>query len=978
MSRSHQPPSLSPQSFAEGDWVLVYPQNTVGKIIEKVCLWGNTSFRVWLPASDSIIRVDASALSSAQYSVLRTNHLTYLAAAARVADALTQDVLLAPIESSVIPLPHQIRTVTRAVSNYRVRYLLADEVGLGKTIEAGLIMRELKLRGLVRRTLVIVPKGLVTQWIAEMAMHFNEKFHPLMSDDYKSLKRISAVYCTENQGLSTDCEKTNSVLVNQHTALSVISANPFRSFDQVIVSMDSVKPPSNAGGAAWERFENLISAGWDLVIVDEAHRLGGSTEQVARYRLGQGLAEAAPYLLLLSATPHQGKTDQFRRLISLLDPQAFPDEESITKDRVQPYVIRTEKRCAIDADGKPLFKPRRTELATVSWEDRHHDQRLLYDAVTEYVREGYNQAMREKRSYIGFLMILMQRLVVSSTRAIKTTLERRLEVLDIEDSELSQMTLFDKNLSPEEFYDLDSEEQLQLLLRSHLRGIRDEKAEVEILLEMAKRCESRGQDAKAEALLDWIYRLQAEEGDPDLKVLVFTEFVPTQEMLYEFLTERGFEVVCLNGSMDMEERKLVQDVFAKDARILISTDAGGEGLNLQFCHVVINYDIPWNPMRLEQRIGRVDRIGQIHTVRAINFVFEDSIEHRIREVLEEKLAVIFEEFGIDKTGDVLDSAEAEQIFNDLYVEAILNPDMVDKKVDEVLKSIEEQARESRQSASLLGETSDLDPHDAKRLLTHPLPHWVELMTVSYLQSHGGKAERKNGAWDLTWPDGERMAYIVFTSKEAEEKPLSRHLTMEDPKVRGLSMRIPPFVPEQPIPVITLSGLLPEIIGYWSLWEISIQVESALRTKYSALTRQRRMLPLFMADDGRVFEPTARHIWDQLVTTPFEILRHLDIEISHQAFERLLKVAEQKGKTIYDELVAAHWERLVREREKGEYAFAARRRAIERIGLPQVRNHRLSLLEQEEERFHEQLKSRAQILPEMTPLLIVRVEGGTNG
>lgn len=478
-----------------------------------------------------------------------------------------------------------------------------------------------------------------------------------------------------------------------------------------------------------------------------------------------------------------------------------------------------------------------------------------------------------------------------------------------------------------------------------------------------------GPDAKAEALLDWIYRLQAEEGDPDLKVLVFTEFVPTQEMLYEFLTERGFEVVCLNGSMDMEERQRVQDAFAKDARILISTDAGGEGLNLQFCHVVINYDIPWNPMRLEQRIGRVDRIGQSHTVRAINFVFEDSVEHRVREVLEEKLAVIFEEFGIDKTGDVLDSAQASQIFDDLYVEAILNPDVVETKVDEVLKSIQEQARESRQSASVLGSTEDLDTREAQRLLAHPLPHWVERMTVSYLQAHGGKAERKNGAWDLTWPGGERLTNVVFTSKEAEEKPLSRHVTLEDPKVRGLAMRLPPFAPGQPVPVITLPGLAPEIMGFWSLWRISIS---------TADWNRRRIMPLFLADDGRVFAPTARHIWDQLLTTPPTILRHLDVETSHQAFERLQEAAEQQGKTIYDELVQAHRERLAREREKGEYAFAARRRAIERIGLPQVRNHRLSLLEQEEERFREQLERRAQILPEMAPLLLVRVEGGAHG
>ena len=593
MNQAFQPSSsLSSRSFSDGDWVFVQPQRALGKIIEKTSLWGNTSFRIWLPSSDSIIRVDASAVSPAQSSVLSTQHLTYLAAAARVADALTQDVLLAPIESSVIPLPHQIRALSRAISSDRVRYLLADEVGLGKTIEAGLIMRELKLRGLVRRTLVIAPKGLVTQWIAEMATHFNEQFHPIMSEDYKSLKRISAIHSDELRGLKTEYLE-DSTLSTRSSALRAANPNSFRAFEQVVVSMDSVKPPSNASGAAWERFEDLISAGWDLVIVDEAHRLGGSTDQVARYKLGQGLAEAAPYLLLLSATPHQSKTDAFRRLISLVDAQAFPDVTSVTKERVRPYVIRTEKRGAIDAEGKPLFKPRRTELVPVSWEARHRDQRLLYEAVTEYVREGYNQAMREKRSYIGFLMILMQRLVVSSTRAIKTTLERRLEVLSAEDSGLSQMKLFNEalspqssSLSPDDFYDLDGEEQLQLLLRARLRGIRGEKAEVRLLLEAAKRCESQGPDAKAEALLDWIYRVQAEEGDPDLKVLVFTEFVPTQEMLMRFLTERGFEVVCLNGSMDMEERKRVQDAFAKDlsacdaqagARILILTSAGSAG-----------------------------------------------------------------------------------------------------------------------------------------------------------------------------------------------------------------------------------------------------------------------------------------------------------------------------------------------------------------------------------------------------------------
>jgi SNF2 family DNA or RNA helicase len=271
-----------------------------------------------------------------------------------------------------------------------------------------------------------------------------------------------------------------------------------------------------------ERFEDLLAAGWDLVIVDEAHRLGGSTDQVARYKLGQGLAEAVPYLLLLSATPHQGKTDAFHRLFSLLDPEAFPDSGSVTPERVR----------------------------------------------------------------------------------------------------------------PDEWADLDGQEQLDTLLATRLTALQNERAEVQRLLDAALRCEQAGPDAKTEALLEWIYQLQQEESDPELKILIFTEFVSTQEMLQQFLKERGFTVVCLHGSMNMDERTRVQGAFATNVRMLISTDAGGEGLNLQFCHVVINYDIPWNPMRLEQRIGRVDRIGQDHTGRAVNFVLQDSVEHRVREVLE--------------------------------------------------------------------------------------------------------------------------------------------------------------------------------------------------------------------------------------------------------------------------------------------------------------------------------------------------------
>ncbi|TNF00651.1 MAG: helicase, partial [Gammaproteobacteria bacterium] len=494
------------------EWQYSTVHNSACKVIEEQTLWGQTVCRVWLPNQDAVVRVPRSALRPLSTDLqpdVEAGRIAYVAAAAKVAEVLEGStratdghVLLAPMESSVIPLPHQIHALSRAISGDRVRYLLADEVGLGKTIEAGLVMRELKLRGLVRRTLVVSPKGIATQWVAEMQTHFNEQFQLVLGDDIGTLQRLAPQF-----GKSAD---------HRNSAWSM--------FDQVIVSLDSVKPMDKRRGWTAERvaeynrsrFEDLITAGWDLVVVDEAHRLGGSTDQVARYKLGKGLAEAAPYVLLLSATPHQGKTDAFHRLMNLLDDDAFPDMDSVSRERVAPYVIRTEKRKAIDADGKPLFKPRRTQMAPVAWESRHQLQQLLYEAVTDYVREGYNQALREKKRHIGFLMILMQRLVVSSTRAIRTTLERRLAALkegeqqaSLRLAELENGTKGSESLDDEmaELYDMDGQELLDELLKSHVSALQSEGSHVETLLDAAVRCEQAGPDAKAEALIEWVYEL---------------------------------------------------------------------------------------------------------------------------------------------------------------------------------------------------------------------------------------------------------------------------------------------------------------------------------------------------------------------------------------------------------------------------------------------------------------------------------------
>ena len=297
------------------------------------------------------------------------------------------------------------------------------------------------------------------------------------------------------------------------------------------------------------------------------------------------------------------------------------------------------------------------------------------------MRHGYNQVVTANQRHIGFLMVQLQRLVTSSTAAIRTTLEKRLALLE---EPQPQPSLFE-NTSEEDWADLDGQSQVDLAMQA--TGWELEKSEVETLLDLARETEASGTDAKAEALLELIYKLQQEESDPALKVLLFTEFVPTQAMLANFLESRGFSVATLNGGMDLDARSKAQKAFSQDVRVLISTDAGGEGLNLQFCHVIVNFDMPWNPMRIEQRIGRVDRIGQRHVVRAINFVLEDTVEHRVRQVLEEKLEVIAQQFGVDKASDVMDSAEAEPLFEELFVHGLQNPASIEQECDVVVSQL---------------------------------------------------------------------------------------------------------------------------------------------------------------------------------------------------------------------------------------------------------------------------------------------------
>ena len=600
------------------------------------------------------------------------------------------------------------------------------------------------------------------------------------------------------------------------------------------------------------------------------------------------------------------------------------------------------------------------------------------------MRHGYNQAMAAKQRHIGFLMILMQRLVTSSTAAIRTTLEKRQALLEAPQPQANLLLSpsmdsaplgpawrlskfvpdeFVGNTSVDEWADLDGQSQMDLAMQSSSWEL--EKSEVDMLLALARDTEAAGTDAKAEALLELIYKLQQEEGDPALKLLIFTEFVPTQAMLTDFLDSRGFSVTTLNGSMDLETRTRAQQAFSKDVRVLISTDAGGEGLNLQFCHVIVNFDMPWNPMRIEQRIGRVDRIGQKHVVRAINFVLEDTVEHRVRQVLEEKLEVIAQEFGVDKAADVMDSVEADPIFDELFVHGLQTPDAIEQECDAVVSQLRSTLAESKRNSDLLTTEHDLDADDARKWRDHPAQFWLERAITSGLAARGGSAVKAGKAWRVKWADGSESAQACFDARTADENPELEWFTMEDPRARAVISELPRFVAGQLLPVIRVSGLPDSVRGIWSLWEISLAAEGLSR---------KRFLPVFINEEGRPFVPTAKRVWDLLLTETVDVHAVTGAEESVRWFDASHSAASTQGERIFTELLTEHRARLKEERERALYAFEARGQAIGRIGLPAVREHRRKRLQQEHDARVAALEDMDASMPDLNAVMMVRVSG----
>ena len=870
----------------------------VVKIIGVQTVFGMTTYQVYDADTGEIYNASEKALkANGSLAEASAAFVRFASVYARVKNELASGTVV-DVSESVIPLPHQRYALERALETNACRYMLADEVGLGKTIEAGLIIKELETRGLIERILVVCPKGLMTQWEAEMQEKFGERFTIILPEEYQTLKKVTP------------------------------DENPFSSFTHVISPMDAIKPIEERAGWTQEkvdqynqdRIESVMAGSWDLIIIDEAHRVAGQSSDVARHKLGEMLAKASPHLLLLTATPHSGKTEPFMRLMRLLDEEAFPNTKAIVREQVAPFLIRTEKREAVDNEGNPLFKKRHTQVMEIEWLARHELQRQLYEEVTEYVRNGYNKAIREKRNYIGFLMILFQRMVSSSTVAIIDATQRRLQVLQNEADQLHSGNYA-------ELVEGDTEESLKNALTLLSTGIKDEIKQLSALLSLAKQASLECRDAKQEALLDLLEKIQRHE--PGAKIILFTEFVATQEAIQQLMEYNGITTTLINGSMSLVGRNASLQQFRTDKQMLISTDAGGEGLNLQCAHIVINYDLPWNPMKIEQRIGRADRIGQTDDVQVYNFILKDTIENRVRTVLEEKLAVILQELGIDKLQDVLDEGTADMDFTKAYIDSIVMPRFQDLYVGEVEKNAQKQVDQFRHIQHVIHEDKTLINDEDYERQQHSFHVLLKEMLFDYRSWKGYDPD-----WRLDW-----------------------ELSLSDKQIQDILARKQIWHQSQGMQQIHFQNLKTEN-GVFSLWEVSLGPEPA----------DKNIISIFINEQG-VYRPAAsRLIWEELLK-PECALEIGDVRpVVPEFWAALEQRAQEVATDAFLQMQDAYHQRHEQQYKKQQRALTLRIEAAERIGIENIRLSRIARLEAVLKEATDDYERHQEICPTFSPVV----------
>jgi superfamily II DNA or RNA helicase len=581
--------------------------------------------------------------------------------ATRYRFASMYDPLLAMNTSKIDPLPHQIEAVYGYVLKLpRIRFLIADDPGAGKTIMAGLIIKELKLRHLVTRILVVAPGHLKDQWQREMQEKFDERL----------------------------------AFVDRGALDAVYGENVWLRENQIITSMDFAKRE--------EVLPSIAAADFDLVIVDEAHKMsayryGDKLDKTERYKLGEALSRIAEHFLLLTATPHRGDPENFRLFLDLLEPGFFATSEMLyesIKNKDNPLFIRRVKEDLKDFEGKPLFLPRHVKTIPFNLGADSPKEKELYNSLSRYVNTQYNKALtRDKRRNIAFALVILQRRLASSTYALLRSLERRKKRLEDLLTEVDQ-----RRPAPEGTFDFETIEDLSeedrwkeeeiwetLSVAENREELEKEIRTIEGLVESAKSIIRSEEEIKLRELrksLDQLTRTYPDKQDK--KILIFTESRDTLEYLQQKLRTWGYTTSTIHGGMRLEERIKAEAVFKTETQVLVGTEAAGEGINLQFCHLMINYDIPWNPNRLEQRMGRIHRYGQQKEVYVFNLVAEDTREGRVLSKLFEKLEEIRQALGSDKVFDVLSEVLYDRNLPQLLMEAAANA----RSIDEILKDVD--------------------------------------------------------------------------------------------------------------------------------------------------------------------------------------------------------------------------------------------------------------------------------------------------
>ncbi len=623
------------------------------------------------------------------------------AEAERIYSAFQFDPLFAVNCSIVDPLPHQVEAVYKNLLPLpKIRFLLADDTGAGKTIMTGLLIRELEMRGIVERVLIITPGGLTKQWQEdEMLLKFNLSFK----------------------------------LVNR----AAFDSDPsiFSNSDHLITSIDFLRN---------ENVLNIVrETSWDMIIVDEAHKLSafdyGQKRYISkRYLALEALSLKCDHLLLLTATPHRGRSDTFKNLLKLLDEDIFATDSLVTsrvqeieENGVNKFFIRRLKEQMKDWNGNPLFKKRftKTTLYQLTTEEK-----LLYDNVTEYLTKRRAEAQQESNIHVSLALMVMQRRLTSSIYAIMRTLKNRynalkglLDELTLNPDLFKQKQKFNIDFdSLDDFDEFDDQERESLenilsdpkkfklfTTAKSIPDIRAEANQVKWLLDLAESLYNSNQE---EQKFKKLREMLLSEGvlDNGEKLVIFTEHKDTLDYLEQRLTNNGYIIETIHGGKSVEERRAAQVRFAKTAQILIATDAAGEGINLQFCRLLINWDIPWNPNRLEQRMGRIHRYGQKQDVLVFNMVAQNTREGQVLKKLLEKLDLIREQIGDDRVYDVI-----SDIFEGVALDDIINSTL-DGKITDYNRMIDNELTEQNikekiyQQKERLGH-STIDYKDAKKL-----------------------------------------------------------------------------------------------------------------------------------------------------------------------------------------------------------------------------------------------------------------------